>query len=74
MECGVYQVLEKTSEARPMAQWLLCTDDTQEAIDLLVRHAKEKHLPLIRDPSTLKNPFWVTQRRRSAAEAAKDMQ
>jgi hypothetical protein len=55
-----------------MLNWILCTDSDQDAIDLIVRHAKEKNLPLIKDVEKLKQPYWVTQRRKSAAELAKE--
>lgn len=54
-----------------MANWLLATDSEQDAIDLILRHAKLKKLPLVKDVDSLKNPYWVTQRRRTAADVAK---
>jgi hypothetical protein len=47
-----------------MANWLLCTDSTDEIVDLIVRHRNEKKLPLISNFDDLKEEFWRASQQR----------
>jgi hypothetical protein len=71
---SVWDVLSKTSADRPMAKWLLCTDSTEEIIQLIVRHRNEKKLPLITNFDDLKEEFWKASQQRKFNQQRKKFQ